>query len=330
MSSLRSVSSPVRKALLALAVGLCAAPAAPAAEPPTTPPPVTHRSISVTDAQLGPLTFDSVTAGDPALAAQGKLVLLLHGFPESGEVYREVLPKLAAAGYYAVAPFQRGYSAGARPPKDSDYTLDHMVYDTVGIAQALGAPRFHLVGHDWGAAVAWIVAAELPPGIVESLTVLDAPHPEAMREAIKDPLSGQALMFQYINIFKTPGIANVLLAFGPGLFAGALHTMGMPADYANTFAAEQRSPSNLDKALAWYRANPVPAKQVLPSVSVPTTYAWGTGDFAFSKTAARDTAHYVTGPYKFVVMQGQDHFIPEDRPQEVADLTLERIHSTEH
>lgn len=115
--------------------------------------------------------------------ASGALVMLLHGFPQSGYEWRTVMPTLAAAGYHVVAPDQRGYSPGARPAGDDRYTLDHLVADTVAIADHYRARRFHLVGHDWGGAVAWAVAGRRPD-LVERLTVLSTPHPRALAASL--------------------------------------------------------------------------------------------------------------------------------------------------
>src|SRR4051812_38310633 len=146
--------------LLVVAGAACMRPT----RPPTTPgtPGVEARTISIDDPQLGRLTFDALAAGSASAARDGKLVLLLHGFPETDEAYRPILSRLAAAGYYAVAPNQRGYSAGARPPDVSDYEVSDMAGDTLAMATALGADRFNLVGHDWGGAVAWETAAQAP------------------------------------------------------------------------------------------------------------------------------------------------------------------------
>src|SRR5438874_4187587 len=136
------------------------------------------------------LTFTADVAGP----AGGALVLLLHGFPESRYSWREALPALAAAGYRAVAPDQRGYSPGARPdPAElSNYAFDKLVADAIEIAAAAGydGKRFHLVGHDWGGQVAWGVA-NAHPGRLASLTVLSRPHPSSFRRALQDPNGDQ-------------------------------------------------------------------------------------------------------------------------------------------
>ena len=129
------------------------------------------------------LTFTADVAGP----AGGPLVLLLHGFPESRHSWRAALPALAAAGYRAVAPDQRGYSPGARPdPADlANYAFDKLVNDAIEIAAAAGydGRRFHLVGHDWGGQVSWGVA-DLHPERLASLTILSRPHPKSFRRAL--------------------------------------------------------------------------------------------------------------------------------------------------
>src|SRR5580693_830093 len=132
------------------------------------------------------LTFTADVAG----SAGGPLVLLLHGFPESRHSWREALPALAAAGYRAVAPDQRGYSPGARPdPADlTNYEYDKLIADVIALAAACGnsTGRFHLVGHDWGGQVAWGVA-DRHAARLASLSILSRPHPAAFIRALEAP-----------------------------------------------------------------------------------------------------------------------------------------------
>src|SRR5688572_5632939 len=116
---------------------------------------------------VGDETFDARVAGPE----DGDVVLHLHGFPQTSWSWRAQLDALGAAGYRAVAPDQRGYSAGARPADVERYAIPNLVADVLGIADALGAERFHLVGHDWGAAVAWQVAGRHQARL-RSLTIL--------------------------------------------------------------------------------------------------------------------------------------------------------------
>src|SRR4029450_2041145 len=129
------------------------------------------------------LTFTADASGP----AGGPLVLLLHGFPESRHSWRAALPVLAAAGYRAVAPDQRGYSPGARPdPTDlSNYAFAKLIAEAIEIGEAAGYAnrRFHLIGHDWGGQVSWGVAGHHPERLA-SLTILSRPHPLSFQRAL--------------------------------------------------------------------------------------------------------------------------------------------------
>ena len=129
------------------------------------------------------LTFDVMTSG----AVDAPLVLLLHGFAETFHMWRAQMPALAAAGFRAVAPSQRGYSAGARPDtrEPANYGFEHLVNDGLIIAAACGnaSRRFHVVGHDWGGSIAWGIA-DRDLTRIASLTVLSRPHPNAFNQAL--------------------------------------------------------------------------------------------------------------------------------------------------
>ncbi len=291
---------------------------------PATSTQVRQIEIAITDPQLGPLSFDALAAGDPSAARDGRLVLLLHGFPECDEEFREVLPALAAAGYYAVAPSQRGYSPGARPAADADYTLDHMVGDALAMATALGAQRFHLVGHDWGGAIAWTIAAQAPARL-KSLTVLSTPQLDAFAAAANDPVSPQREMSGYALVFATPGIANVFMSGGPDYFALGLVAFGLPLDQAEVYARALGNATALNAAMAWYRVNPVPPTQQIGVDTVPTLYAWGDLDFAFSADAAHSTGRYVDAPYRFVELAGVNHWVTENDGAEATRLIVGQV-----
>lgn len=149
---------------------------------------------------VGPYTFPARSAGPP----DGKIVLLLHGFPESSWEWHDQIAELASAGYRAVAPEQRGYSSGARPDRVEDYSIDFLVDDVIGMADDLGANTFHLVGHDWGAIVAWHVVA-VHPKRLETLTIVSVPHPTAWAAAFADPASDQPQRSAYMPEMKRVG-----------------------------------------------------------------------------------------------------------------------------
>jgi pimeloyl-ACP methyl ester carboxylesterase len=292
--------------------------------PTTSTTPVSTITIGTDDARLGHLSFDAIAAGPPAAARDGRLVLLLHGFPETGESFRAVMGRLAAAGYYAVAPNQRGFSPGARPPAVADYELADLAGDALAMATALGADRFHLVGHDWGGATAWTVAATAP-GRLRSLVALSTPHPDAFSDAYNDPNGQQARMSAYMQMFRQPGAENTLLAGGANGLVTLFSALGMPSASATASAKVLGTPAALGAALNWYRANPTPAKTRTGPVSVPTRYVWGSSDIALGRTAAEGTAKYVTGPYRFQVINGGSHWLPESRPADIATAILEQV-----
>ena len=129
-------------------------------------------TVVVQDEDLGPLTFEVLRAGP----VDGPPVLLLHGWPQGARSFAEVLPLLAAEGLRCVAVEQRGYSPGARPVGTEHYRLDRLVADAAGVLDALGWSDAHVVGHDWGAAVGWALAARRPER-VRTLTAVSIPHP---------------------------------------------------------------------------------------------------------------------------------------------------------
>lgn len=140
-------------------------------------------------------------------SGEGDPVVLLHGFPDFWYGWRYQIRALAEAGYRAVAPDLRGYNASDKPEGVDAYRLDRLGADVVGLLDRLGEDRAHLVGHDWGGVVAWWVAAHHPER-VRRLVVVNAPHPLAMRRALRGPR--QLLRSWYVLLFQVPGVAERL------------------------------------------------------------------------------------------------------------------------
>jgi pimeloyl-ACP methyl ester carboxylesterase len=180
---------------------------------PTADNKVRAETITIEDPTFGPLRFDALVAGVPAEARQGKLVFFLHGFPETADSFRAIVPAVARAGYFAVAFSQRGYSPGARPLAVNAYNVLDLVGDVTRIAASLGAPTFHLVGHDWGGAVAWLTAA-LHPDLVSSLTVQSTPNPDALSAGIADARNPQHAASGYMTGLRAPGSQSRILSKG--------------------------------------------------------------------------------------------------------------------
>lgn len=280
---------------------------------------------------VGDMVFDALAAGPD----DGDLVLLLHGFPETGHAFGAQLQALGAAGYRAVAPDQRGYSPGARPAAVEAYVMGHFVADVMGMVDALGRERFHLVGHDWGGAVAW-VAATRHPDRVRTLTVLSTPHFAALSAQRAAPKSDQGRRSSYFADFGAPGAEQRLLADDKALFREILE--GVPPENREVYLTRLGTPEAMRAALAWYHVFAAPARpagQAVPSppstpravspVRVPTMYLWGTADGAFGRAAAEKTAEFVTGPYDFHVLEGIGHWVPELAADTVSHLLLRHL-----
>lgn len=274
--------------------------------------------MNVVPVEARGLTFDVHTGGP----ADGPPVLLLHGFPQDAREFDRILPRLHAAGLRTYAPDQRGYSPGARPATVADYRMAECVADAVALLDALGVDTAHVVGHDWGATVAWHLAGRYPHR-VRTLTAVSVPHPSALGEVLAHNWS-QRLRLAYMLLLRTPGLAErSLLAADQTLLRWMMAPAG--AQRAVRFADAMREPGRLTGALNWYRALSGSDLEGLPAVAVPTTYVWSDRDPAVGPVAARRTARYVTGDYRFVALPGVSHWIADEAPAALGDAVLDRI-----
>ena len=238
------------------------------------------------------MTFPVDDSG-PSDADAGHTVVLLHGFPETRASWQDVAARLNNAGLRTLAPDLRGLPASARPRRRRDYRVERLVEDVHALLDAAGLPSANLVGHDWGGGVAWEAALRRPDR-VRSLTALTTPHPSAMLWSLAR--SAQGLRSWYMLAVQVPRLPEALFA--------------------------------ITGALAPYRALLLwPSPHTTRShgaVAVPTTYVWSRHDPYLGPRAARRTAHYCTGPYRFVEADA-DHWLPEKHPDLVADVVLDRV-----
>ncbi|MFU8874845.1 alpha/beta fold hydrolase [Micromonospora sp. SL4-19] len=265
------------------------------------------------------LTFE-VRVGGPG---GGDPVLLLHGFPQHGGEWDDVVPALHAAGLRTYALDQRGYSPGARPAAVEAYRIPELVADAAGVLDALGVKAAHVVGHDWGAIVAWGLAA-VHPERVRTLTAVSVPHPAAMAHALATD-ARQKARSAYIALFRKPGKAEkVLLSLNATALRRMLGGVGDAAQVAR-YAGPMREPGALTAALNWYRAMSGSDMKAIGPVNVPTTFVWSDRDIAIGRTAAEACASRVTGDYRFVELSGVTHWIPDEAPAPLAEAILARI-----
>ena len=273
------------------------------------------------------LGFDVTTSGP----LDGEPVVLLHGFPQSARCWEAVTPALAAAGLRTFAPDQRGYSPGARPVGRAAYRMAEVVADAAAVVEAAlaetGRPRAHVVGHDWGAIVAWTLAgthAEL----VQTVTGISAPPPAAMAAALRRPR--QAAASWYMAAFRVPGLMEKVFAaprgepWSPALVR-MLVTSGQTRQRAERDAARLADPAALTAALNWYRAIPLRNRDPLPQATAPALFVWSDRDTALTRDAAERAQRHLSGPFRYVELCGVSHWIPDEAPAALGELLLEHI-----
>ena len=266
----------------------------------------------------GELVFEVIDEGP----ADGPVVVLLHGFPQFNTCWNAVISRLSAEGYRCLAPNQRGYSRSARPTRRRDYRILELAEDVQALVDASGAQRVHLVGHDWRAFVAWVVAEKTPERIA-SLTALSTPHPAALLKAMAT--SRQFFASWYIQFFQLPRIPEWY--FGRHDWSGMSNFMQsrarQPSEAAVRDARAMAESGALTTALNWYRAMPLTdMRRACDKTNVPTMYVWSDGDNALLEKGARDSGRYVSGEYRFQTLHGS-HWMLDEQPDAVADLLLE-------
>ncbi len=276
------------------------------------------------------LRMHYVAAGPP----EAETVVLLHGFPESSYAWRHQIDPLVAAGYRVVVPDQRGYSlTGQTPP----YDLATLVGDIVGLLDALGCDRVHLAGHDWGAMVAWTLAAWHPQRVAR-LLVLNVPHPSVLLGVARHLDVRQLLRSWYSAFFQVPVIPELLLrARDFALLRWLLLRTARPGSITRDDLARYREawsrPGALSAMLGWYRAlphlvfNPTERRRLDLRIAAPTLLCWGMRDFVLRPALADASMAWVDTGEVFRFRDGS-HWLPEEFPAEVAALMVQHFGRT--
>jgi pimeloyl-ACP methyl ester carboxylesterase len=209
----------------------------------------------------------------------------------------------------------------------SAYRIDRLVTDVLDVAEAVGRPapaRFHVVGHDWGGQVAWLVAARHPDRVA-SLSVLSRPHPGAFRRAFQQDADDQRHRSRHHRAFHDPTTVGLLLDNGAERLRRSLTDRGVPGPAVEEYLSVLGAPAALEAALAWYRAVGALASVEVGPISVPTLYLWGDADHSVGASAARWTADFATGPFRFEIVPGVGHFITDEAPDLVTAHLLEHL-----
>src|SRR5258707_9977630 len=255
---------------------------------------------------------------DYEVVGQGHPVVLLHGWPDSGRLWRHQVPALAAAGFQVVVPDLRGYGRSGKAEAPEAYSLAVVTGDVLAILADLNIARAHLVGHDWGAALAWGLAS-LAPGSVDHLVVLSVGHPVTFRRTLQ-----QREKSWYMLLFQFPGIAERWLSEDNW---ANFRTWARHPD-ADEVIAELEANSSLTPALNWYRANVPPESWVgppiqLPPVQAPTMGVWSTGDAVLAEVQMTDSADNVKGPWRYDRLDSPGHWMQLEAPAQVNALLVD-------
>ncbi|MDJ0467381.1 alpha/beta fold hydrolase [Rhodococcoides fascians] len=261
------------------------------------------------------LEFDVLDQGP----LDGPIVLLLHGFPERAASWSAVMDQLNEAGFRTIAPDQRGYSPGARPKRRRDYRVGALVDDVVALIDEIGAP-VHVVGHDWGAMVAWVTAGR-HPDLVSSLTAFSVPHPGSFITALLT--SRQILHSWYFAFFQLPVLSEKWMT-RPGQRAEKWYEKsGMNADDLERTRADVVDYGALPYAVTWYRGLPFSNPGIgRLRITVPTSMVWSDGDTFIGRSAIERAQQYVDARYTLTVLAGVTHWIPTQAPTAAAQAII--------
>jgi pimeloyl-ACP methyl ester carboxylesterase len=269
------------------------------------------------------MVFDVSVDGDD----HAPLVLMLHGFGVSRFFWNAQVRAVAEAGYVAVAPNQRGYAAGARPdPADyPNYRVDRLIGDALDIVAAVGHGnrRFHLVGHDWGASLAWQIADQHPERLA-SLTILSRPHPLAFARALEMSDGEQRRRSGHHTAFLEADAGPNILADNANWLRTRLIKNGVPLAAIEAHLSVIGNPQAMEAALAWYRARGVRHQPVSPT-KVPTLFIWGDQDDTVGRAAAEGTGEFIAAPYQFEALPGVGHYAADQVPEQVNALLLAHL-----
>jgi pimeloyl-ACP methyl ester carboxylesterase len=253
------------------------------------------------------------------LHGEGPTALLLHGWPDTSALWDDVVPELVDAGYRVAVPDLRGCGQSDKPRDVADYKMHHLVGDVASIAKGLGDEKVTLVGHDWGANLAWAVAAYRPE-LVERLCVVSVGHPTAFCSAGLE----QQVKSWYTLLFYFEGLGEAFLRKGD--YEVMRRWLGHPR--ADDVIRELERDGQMTTHLMWYRANLAPDTFVadpptLPPIDVPVLGLWSSGDLALSERQMKNSASYCTKGFTYVRFEGQGHWLPLEAPRELSHEVLE-------
>jgi len=251
---------------------------------------------------------------------EGEPVLLLHGFPDSSRLWRNQVRPLISAGMRVIAPDLRGFGASEKPEAVGEYALGRSVADMVAVLDSLGIDRAGVVGHDWGAAVAWVLAATVPDR-VEKLVAISVGNLNTLRTRSIE----QREKAWYQLLFQFTGVAEALLMRENWKL---LREWLAGAGDLEHYISDLSRPGALTAGLNWYRANLAPHleledRPLLPPITAPTLGIWSSGDRYLTEDRMTRSAEHVSGPWRYERIEDASHWVPLDAPKRLNELLIE-------
>ncbi len=255
----------------------------------------------------------------------GRPVLLLHGFPDTAALWRNQVPPLVEAGFRVITPDLRGFGRSDAPDAVEDYSLLTSAYDVTAILDQLGVERAHVVGHDFGSALAWVFATFCADR-VDHLVAMSVGHPAAFR--LTDFDQGRASW--YVLLFQFEDVAEQWLREHDWANFRAWSHHPDADEVTTRFEAADGHPgaASLTSGLNWYRANFTAASWVaprleLPPIQAPTMGIWSSKDFALTEHQMTNSAEHVAGPWRYERVDGAGHWLQLQQPSAVTDLLVD-------
>jgi pimeloyl-ACP methyl ester carboxylesterase len=257
------------------------------------------------------------------VTGEGTPVVLLHGFPDSGSLWRHQVPALTGAGYQVIVPDMRGYGRSARPVEVGAYDIEQLVSDVMAVLADAGVTRAHVVGHDWGAATAWVLAS-MAPDTVDRLVALSIGHPVTFRGHPGHLDRDQLEKAWFMLLFQFPGVAEEWLSANQ--WSNFRFLFRHPDE--DNVIADLEANSSLTPGLNYFRAIVSPESFVDPPPSLPPVQAstlgvWSSGDFALTESQMTRSAELVAGPWRYERLEGPGHWMQLEAPDRVNALLLD-------
>lgn len=285
---------------------------------------VTHHDAHLPGGHPSRIRLHVVAAGSD----EKPLVVLLHGFPEAWFAWQHQIPALVAAGYRVLAPDMRGFNLSDKPRGIAAYRIEHLVGDVAALIHWAGAHRATVVGHDWGANVAWHFAMR-HPDMLDRLVIMNVPHPAQMPKALSSPK--QLLRSSYMFAFQAPKLAEA--GFMAGDAAALRQTLARDPVRKGAFTQEDieryvaalKQPGAITGGMNYYRAAFRQGRRQsrnLPPIAAPVLVIWGEQDRYIGKDLA-DPPRDLVPRARVVRLPDASHWVQNDQPERVNELLLD-------